>query len=174
MDIKMGQLQILRIFFENPAKEFHIRGIAKMLKIPKSSVSYHVGQLVEQDIIKRKETGVFPSFAADQTSEMYHFWKRQDAMKRMIESSLLDYLDEQLNPKCIVLFGSFAKAEYDKDSDIDIFVQAREKILDLGRFEKKLGHTINVFFEPDISKLSPELLNNIINGVKLRGFLKIR
>ncbi len=112
MDIKMGQLQILRIFFENPAKEFHIRGIAKMLKIPKSSVSYHVGQLVEQDIIKRKETGVFPSFAADQTSEMYHFWKRQDAMKRMIESSLLDYLDEQLNPKCIVLFGSFAKAEH--------------------------------------------------------------
>ena len=57
---------------------------------------------------------------------------------------------------------------------MDIFVQAKESSLDLDKFEKKLKHKINIFFETNLEKLSPELFNNIVNGVKLRGFLKIK
>jgi predicted nucleotidyltransferase len=170
----MGQDKILRLFLENPSVDFQVRGIAKFLNIPKSSVSYQILSLVKKGIVMRKNTGVFPCYAANAVSEKYRFYKQQDAIERIIDSGLLDYLEKETNPRCIVLFGSFAKAEYDADSDIDIFIQAGEKTLDLAKFEKKLKHPINILFRHDINKIPDELLNNIINGLKLQGFIKIR
>ena len=170
----MGQIGISDVFFENPTKDFQIRGIAKSLKIPKTTVSYHINNLLKKKLIVKNKKGVFPSFRANEDNELYRFYKRQEFLKRIIETTLLDYIEKGCNPKCIILFGSFAKAEYDKNSDIDLFIQAKESKIHLINYEKKLKHKINVLFESDIEKLSPELLNNIVNGVKLRGYLKIK
>ncbi|MDI6738668.1 MAG: nucleotidyltransferase domain-containing protein [Nanoarchaeota archaeon] len=166
--------KIVLLFLENPEREFHIREISRMLKIPKSTVSFHVAKLCKDKFIAKRTRGVFPAFIANSSSEGYKLYKRHAALKQILYSGLLDFLEQELNPRCLVLFGSFAKAEYDLKSDIDIFAQANEKALDLTRFEKQLKHSINLFFEPDLNKLSPELLNNIINGVKLRGYLKVK
>jgi len=170
----MGQPTIINLFFEHPANDFQIRGIAKSLKIPKTTVSYHINNFLKEKLIIKRKKGVFPSFAANETSEIYRFRKREDSIRKIMVCGLLDYIEKEANPRCIVLFGSFAKAEYDVKSDMDIFVQARDCSLDVGKFEKKLKHKINIFFEADLGKLSPELFNNIVNGIKLRGFLKIK
>lgn len=167
----MGQLE--RLFFNYPGKDFHIREIARLLNRPKSSVSYRINKLLEDNIIKKNKTGVFTSFRANDQHDMYRFKKRQEGILNIIHSGLIDYLDKR-NPRCIILFGSFAKAEYDAESDIDIFVQAKDTRLQLSKYEKDLRRTINVFFEPDLNKLSPELLNNILNGIKLRGVIRIK
>ena len=44
---------------------------------------------------------------------------------------------------------------------------------DLEKYEKKLDKKIQLFFSEDIKKLPTELRNNILNGIKLRGYLKI-
>ena len=49
-----------------------------------------------------------------------------------------------------------------------------EKKVNLTRFEKNLKHNINILFEDNINKLSNELFNNIINGIKLHGYLKLK
>ena len=170
----MGRDKIIELFFENPTKDFQIRGIAKLLRIPKSSVDYHIRQLIKDKIILKKKTGVFPSYAANATADKYIFFKRQHALRKTFESGIVEYLEERLNPRCMILFGSFAKAEYDENSDIDIFVQTKEKKIDLDRFEKKLRHKVNILFEPEMNKLSSELMNNIINGIKLTGYIKIK
>lgn len=167
-------MDILQVFFENPNKDFQIRGIAKALHIPKTTVAYHITSLVKKKLVIKQEKGVFPSFRANEANEMFTFYKGQYFLEKIITCGLVDYLDAELAPKCIILFGSFAKAEYDRDSDIDIFIQSKEEEVNLRKFEKRLGHTINILFEPDIGKLSPELLNNIVNGIKLRGIIKIR
>ncbi|MEK6921856.1 MAG: nucleotidyltransferase domain-containing protein, partial [Nanoarchaeota archaeon] len=69
--------------------------------------------------------------------------------------------------------GSVMKGEYNKTSDIDIFIQTQERKIDLSKFEKKLQHSISLFFEEDIHKLSNELFNNIVNGFKISGYLKL-
>lgn len=66
------------------------------------------------------------------------------------------------------------KGEYTMSSDIDLFVQAEKKDINLNKYKKILKHEINLFFEENINKLSDELFNNIINGVKLSGYLKLR
>jgi len=169
----MGQTEILNIFFENPTKDFHIRRIAKELNIPKTTVSYQINIFLKKNIIIKNKEGIFPSFRANETHEMYRFYKKQYILKKIIQIGLLDYLEEEIHPKSIILFGSFAKAEYDKDSDIDFFVQAKELKINLNKFEKKLKHKINIIFENSPKNLSKELLNNIVNGIKLRGFLRI-
>lgn len=173
LDNKMGH-KIESLFWENPEREFHIREIARILKIPKSTASFYVNKLCKSRLVLKKKQGVFPSFIANSSGEAYRLYKRHSALKAILDSGLLDFLEQELNPKCIVLFGSFAKAEYDLKSDIDIFVQANEKALDLSRLEKQLKHPISLFFEQDLNKLSPELLNNIINGIKLRGYMKVK
>lgn len=170
----MGQLGILNLFFEYPTKDFQIRGIAKSLKIPKTTVSYQINNFLKEKLVIKRKKGVFPSFIANESSELYRFSKRQDSIKKIMGCGLLDYIEKEVNPRCIILFGSFAKAEYDIKSDMDIFVQAKEHGLDLGKFEKKIKHKINIFFENDLGKLSSELFNNIVNGIKLMGFLKIK
>lgn len=170
----MGRDEILKLFFKYPTAEFQIRGVAKLLKIPKSSANYRMAQLLKQGIIQKINKGVFPSFIANSGSEKYRFYKLQNALEEIIDSGLLDYLEEETNPRCVILFGSFAKAEYDADSDIDIFIQATEKTINLAKYEKKLKHTINILFESNLNRISAELLNNIINGIKLRGYIKIR
>ncbi len=170
----MGQEKILNLFFENPRQEFHIRGIAKSLKLSKTAVSYHIDKFLKQKLVMKEKKGIFPSYMANQPDDTFRLYKQQYAVKKIVESGLISYLEKELSPNCIILFGSFAKAEYESKSDIDIFVQAEEHSLNLTKYEKLLAHKINLFFEPNPEKLSPQLLNNIINGIKLGGFLKIK
>ncbi len=170
----MGQKDIIDVFLEEPAKSFHIRGLAKQLGLPKTTVSYKINKLIKEKLLVKVNEGVFTGFRVNDASELFRFKKQQHAIQKIIESGLLDYIEEETNSRCIVLFGSFAKAEYNSKSDIDFFVGAEETSLDLSKFEKKLKHEINIIFSPTTAKMSAELLNNIANGVKLRGFLKVK
>ena len=172
----MGQevkKRILKLFFEQPNKEYHIREIAKITKIPKTTVARYVKLLLKEGLVK-KEKRVFYSYMANETSFFYKFYKKIYLLEEIYKSGLVDYLEKRLYPKSIILFGSGAKGEYVKDSDLDIFVQSKEQELDLTEFERKLGHKINLFFEEKFEKLSSELFNNIINGIKLSGYIKLR
>jgi len=170
----MVHKKILSIFYENPSKSLHIRGIAKELNIPKTSVSYHIEKLLEEKMIVKDTTGIFTSFRANSDDNIFVQRKIQDSIMTIVLSGVIDYIRTESSPKCIVLFGSFAKGEYDINSDIDIFVQSKDIKLSLSSYEKKLKHKINILFENNIEKMSSHLLNNIINGAKLQGFLKVK
>ena len=172
MVYNLGQTKVIRIFFEEPVKPFHIREIARKLKLSKTTVAHHVNNLLKERIIIAKKN-VFKEYYANESNTKYRQYKFLDGLRRIFESGLIEEL-EMLNPICIILFGSFAKAEYDSKSDIDIFLQCKEEDINLYSYEKKLGHKLHLLFEPDINKISPELLNNLINGITLSGYLKIK
>lgn len=60
-----------------------------------------------------------------------------------------------------------------KESDIDLFLLCKEKKLDLSKYEKQLKRKVNLFFKDNFGDLSKELKNNILNGVILKGYLKV-
>ena len=74
--------------------------------------------------------------------------------------------------KKIGVFGSYVRGEQRKKSDIDIFLIAKEKKIDLDKYEKKLNRKIQMFFSENLSRLPKELQNNILNGIILSGFLR--
>ncbi len=164
----------MELFFEESSRNFQIREIARITKIAHTSVKNYLEELRKKDLIKKVKTNIYNSYVANQENRLFKIYKQQYLILKFYSSELIDYLEDNLHPKCIVLFGSVRKGEYTKTSDIDLYVQASEKPLNLVKFEKILKHKINLFFEEDINELSNELFNNIVNGMVLSGYLKIK
>ncbi|HIH41650.1 TPA: hypothetical protein HA239_04500, partial [Candidatus Woesearchaeota archaeon] len=163
----MGQLA--ELFYENPGKEFYLRQVARLTKTPKTTASGKLKELVKQGIVIRKKDEPYDKYVAATENMLYKVYKKHFLIEKIYSSGLIQALAESIYPKAIVLFGSVAKGEYDKESDIDLYIMANEKEVNLGKFERALNHRVNLFFEPDFRKLSEELRNNIINGIPLYG-----
>ena len=88
-------------------------------------------------------------------------------------------MKKKYSSEAIGLFGSFAKAENDPRSDIDIFVVSPlDKRVDLKEFEKILGLPIQlfVFSRKQIAEMrtkNKQLLNNLVNGIVLKGYFQV-
>ena len=60
-----------------------------------------------------------------------------------------------------------------ENSDLDLFVIGKEKKINLRKYEERLGLKIHLFFESDLKKIPKELKNNLVNGIVLKGYLKL-
>ena len=169
-----NKLKIMNIFFEEPARNFYLREISRLTKIAVMTARKYLMELEKEGLILKDKSTLYPSYKANDTNRMFRVYKQQAMILLIYSSGLLDYLEKAMLPRCIVLFGSVRKGEYTKSSDIDLFIQAPKQEAGLREFEKIFRHRISLLFEPDLAKLSEELLNNIINGIVLYGNLKIR
>lgn len=167
---KVGQMafeQIMVLFFEYPEKRFSVREIEQKTGIKKSTVQNNLNILKKEGIISQENKFNKSSYAKLKKITYY--------LEKFEKSGLFDYLETEFASSAIILFGSFRKGESTKESDIDLFIEAgRNKTINLIKFEKLLGHNIQLFVEPKITKLPPKLLNNVINGIKVRGYFVIR
>ncbi len=164
--------RILGLFFDYPTRHFHLREICRILGLGMPSVRNHVKKLEKLNFIKKEKKGVYESCIATR-NELFNAYKKNDLLLRIHESGLINFLADAFVPDAIVLFGSASRGEDVESSDIDLFLIAKEKEVDLKRFEKKLGRKIALHFESRTSDLPKELLNNVINGMVLYGYLKV-
>ena len=167
MSQKAGQYKTLEFFYKNPSTAFTVRDLASRLGMTKSSVQYYLGQLKMEGIVSADNLWIDSWFNRIRKTNYY--------IEQICASGIVDYLEEQLGASAIILFGSIRKGESVKESDIDLFVEcARNKEVDLRSFEKKLGHKIQLFTKPKITLLPAHLLNNVVNGIKLKGYFTIK
>ena len=164
----MGQndiTKILKVYFESGDKSFTVRDLSALTKIPRSTVQNRLKELKNQKLVNEKNMVEGDLF---RTKKIHYY------IESLVEVGLVDFLVKELNPSCIILFGSFRKGGSVKESDFDIFVESSiKKEINLARFEKMLGHSIDLFVESNISNLQKNLFNNIINGIKLYGNLYV-
>ena len=159
--------KVLELFYEHPQKSFTVREIAISSKIPKSTVQKYLLFLKKEKFVDKENRAG--------TSLQFKIKKINFYTEKIATSGLIDELIAQLNPSCIILFGSIRKGDSVKESDIDIFIESPfQKKIKLTFFEKKLGHSIQLFVEQDIHNLPPQLFNNVVNGIKLYGSFKVK
>ncbi len=173
LHIKESKKRILEIFFDFPMGSFYLRQISRKSKIAVTSTKAYLNELLKEDFIVLVNEGIYPSFKANRDNELFKFYKKLNIIERLETSGLLNYLWNNCLPNSIILFGSASKGEDINKSDIDLFIQSKSKKLELEKYEKLLNRTINPFFEPNFSRLNKELKNNIINGIKLRGYIEV-
>ncbi|MEK6800958.1 MAG: nucleotidyltransferase domain-containing protein, partial [Nanoarchaeota archaeon] len=101
------------------------------------------------------------------------FYKKMSILFELRNSGLIDYLWEKMSPEVIILYGSYAKGESVENSDIDFFILGKEKNVELKSFEKKLGKKTHIIFKESLNEISKELKNNILNGIILKGYVKV-
>jgi len=171
--------RVLEVFFDNPLPEgigFQLREIGRKIKLAPKSVKLYLEELEKENLILKKEHRIhnYPVYYTNRDNNYFKFLKRLDILQRIEECGLLDYLDEKCMPDAIILFGSASRGEDVQGSDIDLYIQCDEKKLDLAKYEKELHRKANLFFEKDFDTLSEELKSNIINGDKLKGYLRVQ
>lgn len=171
--ILLHYMETLVQFFNYPMRPFGIRELGRMLHLNTKTIMKQLKVLRKQQVIvKVHKPGQFPYYEANRLSRRYKIVKSYTLMNTIAQSGLFDFLEQELKPKAIVVFGSVQKGTYLKNSDIDIFIQGKEKNIDLRTFEQKLGRDIQLIFEEDLNNLSEGLRNNIINGNTISGVLQ--
>lgn len=166
--------QIKNYFFENPTAKLRVRQTERILKLPLPSVINYTKELTKESFLKKTEIAGITLFSADRGSANYLLEKRFFNIKQIYDSGLMDYLIKECNNPTIILFGSFSRGEDVEDSDIDIYIETSKEIKNLNQFEQKLNHHLQLFKHKNLNEIqNKELANNIINGIKLNGFLEV-
>jgi predicted nucleotidyltransferase len=138
-----------------------------LTKLPRSSIHKDLLELKKDNLIDGNNKIINNIIAKTMKTNFF--------IEKIIKSGLIEDIISRINPSCIILFGSIRKGESNNESDIDLFIETDlKKELNLKEFERKLGHKIQLFIERDINKLQPNLLNNVVNGIKLYGSFKIK
>ena len=154
--------KIMECMYEYPGKDFTIRELEKKIKIPRATVSEYLKKMGKTGLLNKD-------------SLFFKIKKTNYFIERIVASGLVEHIVNEMNPSCIILFGSVRKGESNRESDIDLFVETHlKKKLVLDKYEKKLGHKISLFVEKSINDFPENLFNNVVNGIKLWGSFKIR
>lgn len=172
--------KLKQLFIENPEKEYHVRELARLLKKSPTTISNKLKTLTKDNfLIFRHERG-HSLYKANTENQEYKQIKIFYNIGTLKKSGLIDFLVEEYNhPEALILFGSYAKGENNQNSDIDLaIITPNKKKTNLSKFEKKLKHNTQLFLFSkediiDLKKRNKELLNNLINGTVLYGFLEI-
>lgn len=172
--------RIRNLFLEDSYREYNLREVARLAKLNPMTASKYLDMLVKNGIVKKNPERNYILFSADTESVSFRDMKKYYNVKKIRSSGLVDFLEKELSyPEVIILFGSFMKSENNAKSDVDIFVLSEsKKKLDLSKLESKLGAEIQLFmhsrkeFEA-MKRDNKELLNNILNGMSLSGFLEV-
>lgn len=168
-----SRYRILQEFFDYPRKEFYLRGLSRATKIAMPSVTNHMKALVNGGLIIKQKKGLYPTFIANRENDLFKLYKKFNLVQRVNETGLLKAIYDFFVPNAIILYGSASKGEDIEESDIDLFVQAKEKRIDMSKYEKLLKRKIHLFCGENFNKLSKELKNNILNGIILKGYIKV-
>jgi predicted nucleotidyltransferase len=169
-------LRTAGVFFESPTKRMYLADISRKIGLAHTSVKRNLGSLLRLNIIteevEKRGSRRFPAYKANMDTQEYRIQKQLFNISSIKESGLIQYLQENIMPRSIVLFGSYWKGEDTEASDIDLYIEAPKAEVMLDKFEKLLKRKLQLHFNESFASFPKELKNNIINGVVLSGYLE--
>ena len=166
--------QVLRLILENsPLKHWHFEEIVKNVDMTRAAVSKWLKRYKEEGLLRRvKEKGQFPYLTCGSENPVYIAKKRIYALKKIYQSGLIEYLLGLEGVKTAIIFGSMAKGDWYKDSDIDIFIYGKPARFDKHKYEMKLKRDIELHVfdsKKDIKKIKTGIIKNVMDGHVIKG-----
>ena len=170
---KYNRYKLLRLFLDSPTESFRLREIARLTKISPPSVINYLKEFEKDGLIRRQIKREIPFYNSIRDNSNFILYKKISILFELNDSGLIDYLWDKLSPEAIILYGSFSRGESIENSDVDLFILGKNKNIDLINFEKKLNKRLHILFKESTKEIPNELKNNILNGVILKGYIKV-
>jgi len=170
-----NNLNTLRIFFDEPTREFSVRETSRILKISPATASMHLKEISNNGILSARKERMLMLYKSNLENDLYKDIKLFYNMRRIKESGLVDKLNKFYLKPTIIFFGSGASGMDTETSDFDIVIisEKTSKISNLEAIEKKLKRKVQIFAVKNIKELkNNHLINNILNGITLQGGIK--
>jgi predicted nucleotidyltransferase len=121
---KSNTLKILTYFFENPYKELHLREIARKTKISPSTLSRTLTMLSKDKLLQMRKEKHATFFKAN-ISNLFKTLKSSYTLSILEDKKIVEYIQENSSGlSSILIYGSAARGEDDRDSDYDFVVIA--------------------------------------------------
>lgn len=145
MLIPLQRRKILEIFMSDPAREIHLREISRLSKVSLNNVNNTMRQFVKDGLFKRREISNMALFKPNLDSEdllkLFEyielkrkkiFYGKNKSIARLLEKYTVNILElSKRQIQLVVLFGSVARGEWVKSSDIDILAVSSNKDSDI-------------------------------------------
>jgi len=169
------KLNTLKIFFEEPNREFNVREVARILKIAPATASKELKGLAKKELLTEKRERFFKLYKLNLESDLSKDLKVFYNIRKLKDSGLIHSLTKFYLKPTIILFGSAVYALDTENSDIDLLILSEKRKLfpDAEKFEKKIKRKLQLFVVKNIKELKNEhLINNVLNGIVLQGEIK--
>jgi predicted nucleotidyltransferase len=172
------KLKILKSFFDNPNKKFHIRELSRLLNINHTTIRKYLSKFEREGFLSLDKNVLTSSYKLTISRKTLNL-KLYYNLENIRKSGIIEDLEKHYDYPVIVLFGSYAKARDDLTSDIDVCIISNiNKEFNVKKYEKIMGKEISlhIFDKNSLEKSkksNSELINNISNGIVLSGELEV-
>jgi len=181
MKLKTSDLVILEYFFENPYEEVYLRELSRKIKLSVFTVKNTIDKLVSEGILIEETKGKMRYVKVNLENIFFKFLKISFNIKKIMDSKIIQHLVENIPALAsVILFGSVAKGEDDKKSDIDLLIIGQKpKIINLSKFESLLKREIKPIimkwsdWKEKSKKDKAFYLDVITSGIVLYGNLPV-
>jgi predicted nucleotidyltransferase len=132
--INKGYKKILELFYFSKFETIHLREIVKKTSMNENSVYRFLNKLEKKDILKSNKKGNMRLFSIRKNDNAYLTFaffdnERYNKLPNIRKIAIQKYIQALPNiPVFIILFGSTAKNNFNKDSDVDLLIVTNEKI----------------------------------------------
>ncbi len=167
----LRKINSLNLFFKDNYRRINIREYGRLQNISPPTASKFLASFQKSGLLKKEEHKQYLYYYANKENSLFIELSRIYWKSVLEKIGIIDFLEKELLTPIIILFGSISKAEARPESDIDLAIfTTSDKNIKLNKFEKKLNKNIQLFiFKTRKDVKNPELLNNILNGYKIKG-----
>ena len=145
MLIPVRRKKILEVFMKSPFKEIHLREIARLSNVSLTNADNSLKLFVKDGMFKRRNVsnmtffkphleseGLLKIFEFLEIERRKGFYNKNKKIARLLQKYTQDIIDlSNKGIQMVMLFGSVARGEWTKGSDIDILVVVSKKDKDV-------------------------------------------
>ncbi|MBM3199568.1 nucleotidyltransferase domain-containing protein [Candidatus Woesearchaeota archaeon] len=166
--------KVLELLLENsPLKHWHFEEIVKEAKMTRAAVNKWLKKYIEDGMIgKTKDKGKFPYFTCGEDNPVFKAKKKMYMLNKIYRSGMIAKIISLEKIKTAIIFGSAAKGDWYKESDIDLFIYGNPKGLNKHEYELKLRKNIELHVfrsKEEIKEVKTGLVKNVIGGYVIKG-----
>lgn len=122
---KIKQLKVLEHFIQNPYEKYYLRETARTLNMSPMTVKRSLDLLLQDKLITREKIKNQILYKANTDSPAYKHLKTAYNLATLEEKNITTIIYEKLPAlSSLTLYGSYAKGENDRQSDIDLLAIA--------------------------------------------------
>lgn len=126
--------KILEVFFRDPFREAHLREVVRLSKGSLTNVDNSMRLFVKEDMFKRREVSnmvffkpnleneallkIFEYLEMEKRKDFYGKNKKIARLLQKYSRTIVDLSDKKI--QIVILFGSVARGDWAKDSDVDM------------------------------------------------------
>lgn len=124
MKTKLKMIDLL----EQHKEGIHLRGLSRMLKTGLPNVTRYANILEKENVLQKKKEANLVILKLKKSQKTIAYLKQINtdrflSLPKKIQIAVTDFSDELgVNPLLTIIFGSYAKGNYTKNSDIDVLL----------------------------------------------------